>query len=136
MISLRGYVNERAEFLITTLPVGPVAETSTNSFVFPHYAEGQGWTTKIVLVNSTDDTANGIAEFMGPGMQQVSYSIPPRSSTVLRAASASQTFAKGWVRVTPQNGTRTPSGVLIFSYRPNGITVSEAGVPASPWLTR
>ena len=135
VISLRGYVNERAEFLITTLPVGPVAETSTSSFVFPHYAEGQGWTTKIVLVNSTDDTANGIAEFMGPGMQQVSYSIPPRSSAVLRAASASQTFAKGWVRVTPQNGTRTPSGVLIFSYRPNGITVSEAGVPASPIST-
>ncbi|HYR90283.1 MAG TPA: Ig-like domain-containing protein [Terriglobia bacterium] len=135
VISLRGYVNERSEFLITTLPVGPVVETSTNSFVFPHYAEGQGWTTKIVLVNSTDEAANGVAEFMGPGMQQVNYSIPPRSSRVLRATNTSPRVDKGWVRVTPQNGTRTPSGVLIFSYRPNGITVSEAGVPASPMST-
>jgi len=117
------------------LPVGPVVETSANSFVFPHYAEGQGWATQIVLVNSTDEPANGVAQFMGPGMQQLSYSIPPRSSRVLRTASTSPALQKGWVLVTPQNGTRTPSGVLIFSYRPNGITVSEAGVPASPMST-
>lgn len=135
VISLRGYVNERSEFLITTLPVGPIVESSTSPFIFPHYAEGQGWATQIVLVNSTDEVANGTAEFMGPFAQQLSYSIPPRSSRVLRRASTSLTVQTGWVRVTPENGTRTPSGVLIFSFRPNGVTVSEAGVPASPIST-
>src|SRR4030095_8600929 len=34
VISLRGYVNERSEFLITTLPVGPVVEASTAPVIF------------------------------------------------------------------------------------------------------
>ena len=135
IISLRGYVNERSEFLITTMPVGPVGETSTSPIVFPHYADGGGWTTQIVLVNSTDQAAVGIAEFFGPSSQQLSYSIPPRSSTVLRTAGSAPAVQTGWVRVTPNNGTQTPTGVLIFSLRQNGVTVSEAGVPASPMST-
>ena len=112
-----------------------MGERSTSPIVFPHYADGGGWTTQIVLVNSTDEAAVGIAEFFSPGAQQLSYSIPPRSSTVLRTAGSAPAVQTGWVRVSPNNGTRTPTGVLIFSLRQNGVTVSEAGVPSSPMST-
>jgi len=135
VISLRGWVNERSEFLITTLPIGPVGETSTASLIFPHYADGGGWATQVVLVNSTDDTATGLIEFIGPVSQRSGYSIPPRTSTVVRTAGTASAVQSGWVRVTPQGGTRTPSGLLIFSFRQNGVTVSQAGVPASPQST-
>jgi len=135
VISLRGWANERSEFLITTLPIGPVGETSTASLIFPHYADGGGWATQVVLVNSTDDTATGAVEFIGSVTQRTGYSIPPRTSTVVRTEGTAPTVQSGWVRVTPDGGTRTPSGLLIFSLRQNGVTVAQAGVPASPLST-
>src|SRR4029079_19061227 len=60
--ALRGFTNERSEFLITTLPVGSL--TSTDSpLVFAHYADGGGWKTQIVLINPTDGILTGTADF-------------------------------------------------------------------------
>src|SRR3989442_3360626 len=47
-ISLRGFVNERSDFLMTTLPVAPVTSTSNSILVLPQYASGGGWTTQIL----------------------------------------------------------------------------------------
>ncbi len=120
---------------MTTLPVGPVGETSTASLIFPQYADGGGVATQVVLVNSTDETATGSIEFIGADTQPVGYSIAPRTSTVVRTAGTAPTIQAGWVRVTPEGGTRTPSGLVIFSFKQNGVTVSQAGVLASPMST-
>ncbi len=124
MIALRGLTNERAEFLVTTLPVAPLSSFTTGDFVFPHYANGDGWTTQIVLVNPTDQLMTGVIGGETP------YSIKPRSATALAIGGTRSTTATGAIRVSP-NGT-SPSGFLIFSYRANGVTVTEASVPASP----
>jgi hypothetical protein len=42
----------------------------------------------------------------------------------------------GYARILPNSGQTTPSGVGIFGERLGGILVSEAGVPASPKITR
>src|SRR5207244_11460604 len=42
-IALRGLTNERSEFLITTLPVTTTTAQS-GSLIFPHFADGGGWT--------------------------------------------------------------------------------------------
>src|SRR5262249_51853073 len=92
-IALRGRVNERSEFLMTTLRVKDLAEApSSAAVVFPHYADGGGWLTQLVLTNPGDSTITGSVQFLDPqGTPAVlkisnqtdssfTYSIPPRSS--------------------------------------------------------
>jgi hypothetical protein len=146
VIALRGLTNERFEFLITTLPVSDLAlPPSTAPALFPHFADGGGWTTQIVLVNPTEEAMNGSVGFFSPGAgatagqpapvtidgqtsAEFAYSIPPRGSRALRTAGLGTAIQTGSVRLTPSGTSKTPSGLGIFNYR----NVSEAGVPGSP----
>ena len=149
--ALRGYTNERSEFLITTLPVSAldIPPTSTAPFAFPHYADGGGWTSAVVLVNPMDSTVTGTARFYSQGTtskpgapvtlsvngtsaSSFSYSIPARSSFKLQTAGADSSVQSGWVSVTPDVGNIAPFGLVVFSFQSNGVRVSEAGVPALP----
>ena len=44
-------------------------------------------------------------------------------------------IAVGYARILPAGALTTPSGVAIFGYKPAGVLVTEAGVPASPLIT-
>jgi len=67
-IALRGFTNERGEFLMTTLPVSPLPTTPvSNLLVVPHFADGGGWTTQIILTNLYDMPVSGYLHFFGPG---------------------------------------------------------------------
>src|SRR5262249_38071257 len=67
VVALRGYTNERGEFLITTLPVSGLSPLGGQKLVFPQFADGDGWTTRFVLVNPTEDAISGTIEFFGQG---------------------------------------------------------------------
>jgi hypothetical protein len=149
IIALRGLFNERtpSEFLITTLPVTNLSAAAGTGAVFlPHFADGGGWTTQIVLVNPTDSTLTGTIQFFGQGTASAAaapltvtaggqtaasfnYAIPRRTSFKLGTAGLLPTTAAGSVRVTPAPGGTSPSSLVIFSYKPGAVTVSEAGVP-------
>jgi hypothetical protein len=139
VLALRGRVNERGEFLLTTLPVTDLSTPpSAAPIVFPHFAAGGGWTTQIVLVNPTDAPMTGGLEFRDPSGQltnpfnsDLTYTIPPRSSFSMQASLASAQVLVGSIRVTPAANTITPTGLSIFSFQNNGVTVSEAGVSAA-----
>ena len=139
VIALRGLTNERSEFLITTLPVADLSITpGSDAFVFPHYADGGGWTTKLLLVNTTDTPMSGTILFCGQGgcpaaVQPVvsnAYTLPPRSSFQFQTTGAATTVTAGSIRVTPTSGSKAPAGVAVFSLKSGGVTVSTAGVPA------
>ena len=66
-IALRGVVNERSEFLMATLPVAPLTAPTTGTVYIPHFADGGGWTTQVILVNPTDAPIGGIAPIHGAG---------------------------------------------------------------------
>ena len=66
-VALRGRTNGRGEFLLTTLPVGPLTAATAEVVYFPHFADGGGWTTEVILVNRTDDTISGTVEFFEQG---------------------------------------------------------------------
>jgi hypothetical protein len=54
VVAVRGLTNERSEFLMTTLPVTDLlGSVMMEPIVFPHFADGGGWSTQIVLVNPT-----------------------------------------------------------------------------------
>ena len=143
VVALRGLLNERSEFLLTTLPVTDLGEPSkTDALLFPHFADGGGWTTQIVLVNPTDSLITGTIQFRDPAGTNVSlggpvgtnlaYAIPPRATQKLPTPGITQSTTTGSVRVAPTGNTPAPSGLAIFTFRKGGVTVSEAGVPAQP----
>jgi len=139
VVALRGRINERSEFLLTTLPVTDLsAAPSTAPIVFPHFAAGAGWTTQIALVNPTDVPLTGGLEFRdssglvtNPFNSNLTYAIPPRSSFEMQTSLASSQVLTGSVRIVPTGNTTTPAGLIIFSFQNRGVTVSEAGVPAA-----
>src|SRR5439155_7480872 len=148
VIALRGFSNERtpSEFLITTLPVTDLSVTPPGGTVYlPHFADGGGWTTQIILVNPTDSTLDGAVQFFGQGSDSAAatpatvtangqtatsfpYSIPRQGSFKLVTAGVLPTISSGSVRVMPSSGA-APSSLVVFSYKTAGITVTEAGVP-------
>src|SRR5437870_9761671 len=139
VIALRGLTNERGEFLITTLPVidltTPVAQ---GNVVIPHFADGGGWTTQIVLVNPTDNVLTGTVQFRdvsgqnatvivaGQSNTSFAYSIPRRTSQTLQTAGTATSVRTGPVWVVPGGNSSAPSALVIFSLRTGGITVTEA----------
>ncbi len=151
VIALRGFTNRDGEFLMTTLPVAPLASGSTASsdtVYFPHFADGSGWATQVILVNPTDETIAGTVRFLGQGSATTAaapavrtledgrtgssfeYSIPPNGSYRIVTSNPLGGVSVGSVRAIPDNGHRAPSGLVIFSFTSAGKTVLEAGVPA------
>ena len=148
--ALRVFTNEAGEFLMTTLPVAPLAAASQETVYFPHFAAGGGWVSQVILVNSLDSMITGTVRFLGSGSDTTAgspviltlddgstgsnfdYSIPPRSSQRFTTSNAFGALNAGSVRATPSNGNAAPSGLVVFSYAQDEKTVAEAGVPVSP----
>ena len=153
VIALRGLTNRDGEFLMTTLPVAPLASGSTASsdtVYFPHFADGSGWATQVILVNPTVRTITGTVQFLGQGSATTAaapavrtledgrtgssfeYSIPANGSYRIITSNPPGGVSVGSVRAIPDNGHRAPSGLVIFSFTSAGKTLLEAGVPALP----
>jgi hypothetical protein len=127
VVALRGFTNERSEFLESTLPViDTTAALSSGIQVLPHYADGGGWTTQILLVNPTNTPLTGNVQFFNAGgtafnvtiagqtTSSLPYSVPPRSSQKLVTGNPGNNFQRigtgcsGWSR-----GAHTPGPVLL-----------------------
>jgi hypothetical protein len=147
VVALRGLTNERGDFLMSTLPViDATATPGTGTVVIPHFADGAGWITQIFLVNPTSNALSGTVRFTDPNgtaksvtiggttNSSFSYSIPAGSSQKLATAGTAGTAttpASGSVTVVPGGSGTTPVALVVFSYKPAGVTVSEAGVPVT-----
>ena len=148
VVALRGLTNQSGEFLMTTLPVAPLASTATDTVYFPHFTDGDGWVTQVILVNPTDDTIAGTIQFVGQGSatadaapailtldddrtgSEFSYSIPAGGSQRFTTSNPTGGTTSGSVRATPNEGSVAPSGLVVFSFTTGGKTVSEVGVNA------
>jgi hypothetical protein len=112
--------------------------------VLPHFADGGGWTSQIVLVNPSDQSISGSVQFFGQGTltapaqpvtvsiggqtnSSFAYTIAPRSSVRLRTAGVGTSIQVGSARVVTSD--RLPEAFAIFSFKKDGFTVCEAGVP-------
>jgi hypothetical protein len=146
-IALRGFTNERSEFLITTIPVSPIASiTGNETLVIPHFANDAGWYTQIILVNPSDDALSGKVEFFGEGSStsigqpervwidgvnssSFNYRIAPKGLVRFATQKREDRLDVGSVRVTPAASSTAPFGVGLFSYKDRDVTVSETSVP-------
>jgi len=144
-MALRGFLNERSSVLITTLPVADLASPAEPASLVPHFADGGGWSTQLILVNPSDETVSGTAEFWGQGTAATpaqplnvtidglagttfTYSIPPRSSRRITSAGSGPFMQSGSVRLIA-NG-RLPVAQAVVSFTVAGVTVTQAGVAA------
>lgn len=130
-IAIKGFVNARSEFLMTTLPVVSLAAASAPA-TFPHWAQGGGWITEFDLINPTDQQISGSLELLdsnGQPFTTLPYTIPGRSTRRLTPAPGAPTVTTGSARIVTSNG-EAPSGIAVFRLTADGGTVAEAGVPA------
>ena len=134
VIALRGLTNEppRSEFLMTTLPVASLTPATEDTIYLPRFVDGLGWTTRVILVNPTDQTITGTVQFLGTGTDTTAagpvtlmltdgridsdftYQVPARSSRVLQTSN-SGTLLQGSVRVVRDSGSGSASGLVILS---------------------
>jgi hypothetical protein len=148
--ALRLTTNQRGETLLTSVPVADQeAAAVTKPLYFPQMADGGGFTTTIVLLNTSaapesgtisifDDAGRPLAirPIGGALASTFSYSIPNGGTYVFQTDGSSQTTRTGWIQLTPNTGNISPAGAGIFSYSPNGILITESGVPAANPTTR
>jgi Zn-dependent metalloprotease len=150
VLGLRLTTNQRGETLLTSTAVADVSKPASNSPVyFPQLADGGGYTTSIILSNTTGATETGtLAIFDNDGnalsVQAVggsvastfSYSIPASGTFVFRTDGSPADAHAGWVKVTPSAGNNAPIGAGVFSFSPAGILVTESGIPSAVPATR
>ena len=119
----------------------------TGTVYFPHFADGSGWATQVILVNPTVRTITGTVQFLGQGSgttaaapavrtledgrtgSSFEYSVPPNGSYRIVTSNPPGGVSVGSVRAIPDDGHRAPSGLVVFSFTSAGKTVLEAGVP-------
>jgi len=150
MIAIRGFTNERSEFLISTIPV--LQQGSGEDWFLPHYANGGGWTTQVVLVNPTDRPVRGVFQFMnndtltgddqpidivvdGQSDSSFSYSIPPGGAQTFMTNGAPVNVQSGSVRLIRTQDSPLPIGHVILSFKQSGITVTQDTVAGAPLRT-
>ncbi len=139
--ALRGFTNERNEFLFATLPVVDLSQpASTAPAYIPHFAVNGGWTTDVILVNTADFPITGKVEFYNPAgglatvpvgtttVSSVEYTIVQKGALKLNLPDMGGTTVTGSVRVTPTSGVRAPVSMTVFSLFNGGVRVTEAGV--------
>ena len=146
LIAIRGFWNERtpSEFLMSTLPVIDLSQPALGGTqVIPHFAAGGGFTTQILLVNPTGLSQTGTIEFRdrqgvvttvfidGAPSSGGAYTIAPNGTAKLIVTGLPTDIATGSVRMIPAGGGPAPTPLVLFSFKPGGITVSEATVPVT-----
>ncbi len=141
--TLRGFRNERGEFLVSTLPVldPTVPEPTTPSYV-PQFAVGGGWRTELILVNTLDSQVSGTVSFtdgsgnpisvpvgtVTSGLSSFTYTVLQSRTLKFILPNVNPTLQSGVIRITPNSGDRTPIPLAVFAYTRDSVRVSEATV--------
>jgi hypothetical protein len=139
--TLRGYTNERGDFLVSTLPVLDINfQESTGSVYLPHFAVGGGWTTELILMNTRGEPVSGTVNFTSSsgdpisvpigtvrtGLSSFTYTVPQSRTVKFILPNINPNLQTGVVIVAPNSGDHAPLPMAVFGYSPSGIRVSDA----------
>jgi sugar lactone lactonase YvrE len=149
VMALRGTINQRQQFIYTTTPVAVLTQSPGSSpLYFAQFADGGGYTTSLILMNTSTATETGtlqimdnngaslaINQFGGSSGSSFSYSIPANGIYRFQTDGSPVDLKTGWVKLIPDPGTSTPAGSGIFGYNPVDVLVTESGVPGASATT-
>jgi hypothetical protein len=150
ILALRLTSNQRGEALLTSTPIADLQKpVPAGPLYFPQFADGGGFVSAVVLLNTTAATQRGaiqihgdagaplaVEQLDGPVASSFAYSIPPHGSFVFETAGSAAEARVGWALLTPDPGTGSPVGAALFQLGQEGIVVTESGVPAATATTR
>ncbi len=149
IVALGMTTNQRNEVLFTTTPTPDLTQslTSTPTY-FPQFADGGGYTTALVLLNTSNGTETGTFQILddmgaplvvnqigGTADSSFKYSIPSGGAFRFQTDGFPATTKVGWVQLTPDAGTSTPVGAGIFGYTSGNVLVTESGIPVAASTT-
>jgi len=63
-LTLRGLTNRRGDFLLTTFPIADSSQPAPTPIVFPHIADGGGYSTQFIFI-SASGAASVNVDFFG-----------------------------------------------------------------------
>ncbi len=127
--AIRGITNSRGEFLMSTVPIVEMGAGAPGPATVPHFAEGAGWTTRVILVNPSDGLMAGTVQFLaksGEPAGSFPYEVRGRGAWSVGSPGGTGALRSGSVRVLPQG--RAPSAFAIVTLRNGSIVVAEAGI--------
>jgi hypothetical protein len=147
VLALRMTTNQspRNEPLFTTTPVADLTgQPVSTPLYFPQFADGGGYTTSLILMNTSGKTETGtfkilddkgapldvnpVGGFIGSSF---TYTIPSDGIFRFQTDGSPLATRAGWVQLTPDSGTSTPVGAGVFGYNPGNILLTESGIPAA-----
>ena len=77
IVGLRSRINQRGDFLITTTsPVDENATASTAEQLFPHFADGGGWSTQFILFGGSGSSTSGDLRFLSQAGDAIDVTSP------------------------------------------------------------
>ena len=147
ILALRLTTNQRGETLLTSTPIADLTQTpSAAPLFFPQFVDGGGYTTMVVLLNTSSLTESGslqlfkddgsplvVQQVGGPSGSSFHYSIPPGGAFVFQTDGSPSVAHAGSAQVAADPGMNTPVGAGVFSFTQGGILVTQSGIPsASP----
>ncbi len=130
---------DSAQQVFSTIPV--LVDEAATTLYFPQVADGGGYKTNFILVNSTSNSTTARLDFFASdgtplilpigGVPRTSIDVPLSVRGVARVVTdgTSSGVKVGWVRVTC---TVALGGSAIFQTVPGARITSEAGVASSP----
>jgi photosystem II stability/assembly factor-like uncharacterized protein len=144
VIALRMTINQRGESLFTTTPVADLSRPLTGiPSYFPQLADGSGWTTSLMLLNTSSSSETGSLNFFdnsgqpldihpvgGSPASSLRYSISPGGLFRFQTDGSFSNQKVGWVRLNPDDQTSTPIGAGVFGFNPVNVLTTESGIPS------
>ena len=149
VLALRMVINQRGEALFTTTPIADLTQSAgRDALYFPQVADGGGWVTSIILLNTSNTVETGRFSLMTDNGQALvvsrsdglrnssfNYTIQPGGAYVFQTDGTPGSPATGSVKLVPDPGMFAPVGAGVFSFARDGVRVSESGVPTARLTT-
>jgi pseudomonalisin len=145
ILALRQTTNQQSESLLTSTPMADLTQSlSAVPLYFPQFADGNGYTTMVVLLNTSSATETGTLKLFQNGgtplvVKQVGgssnssfpYSIQPGGVYVFQSDGSPSVVNAGSAQVIPDTGMNTPVGAGVFSFTEGGVLVTQSGIPSA-----
>ena len=132
VVALRGYLNERGEFLMSSQPVVNL-DSPDSASVIPLFAAGGGWSTSVILVNPYDDPVAASILTSTQDAATLPLTIPPRASRSVLVDPGGIDTHTGRIDIVAAGSGAAPAAFAVVSYRPGSVMLTEASVqPIEP----
>ena len=151
VLAFRQSIASTGDFVFSSMLVADLTQTSTDTVFLPHFVTGGFSSSRVILVNPTDETITGRVGFISQGsvvpelpgittptplnglsLTTQDYSLSARGFTEFSTTNPSAFVQVGSFRVVPDEGNVAPiAQIVVGTLDISFTTISEATIPPS-----